>query len=215
LGWKLALAAKGQADSALLATYEAERMPVAHRLLDSTDRAFRLVVSPNWVAGLFRTRILTKIVANAMRLQRAKGIAFGVLSQTGINYPGSPLSRNLDGMNGHAPRGGDRFPWLRVKLRADGPVEDLYGKWDDTKFTLLVFGQPAPSEIKGLAGDLVAIHSIPADSGNEAELTRAGVPLKSFYPLRPDGHVGMCGGTLESGALENYLAQWVRGSSGR
>ena len=45
LAWKLALVANGQADAALLDTYEEERLPVAQRLLNTTDRAFRLVVS--------------------------------------------------------------------------------------------------------------------------------------------------------------------------
>ena len=37
LGWKLALVVSGQADAALLDSYEAERVPVARRLLDTTD----------------------------------------------------------------------------------------------------------------------------------------------------------------------------------
>ncbi len=52
LAWKLALVANGQADAALLDTYEEERLPVARRLLNTTDRAFRLVVSDSRLAGL-------------------------------------------------------------------------------------------------------------------------------------------------------------------
>ncbi len=54
LAWKLALVISKQADAKLLDSYEAERLPVAHRLLATTDRAFRLVVSENWLAGIFR-----------------------------------------------------------------------------------------------------------------------------------------------------------------
>ena len=36
----------------LLATYEAERIPVAEQLLRTTDRAFMLVVKDTWLAGL-------------------------------------------------------------------------------------------------------------------------------------------------------------------
>src|SRR5438876_259055 len=43
LGWKLALVVKGQADATLLDSYELERMPVARRLLATTDRLFRLI----------------------------------------------------------------------------------------------------------------------------------------------------------------------------
>ena len=45
---------------ALLDSYEEERLPVAQRLLETTDRAFRLVVSDSWLAGLLRTKILAQ-----------------------------------------------------------------------------------------------------------------------------------------------------------
>ena len=52
LAWKLALVVDGRADAALLDSYEAERMPVAQRLLETTDRAFSVVVSDNWTRGV-------------------------------------------------------------------------------------------------------------------------------------------------------------------
>src|SRR6266511_5952354 len=70
LAWKLALVVNGHAEAALLDSYEAERIPVAQRLLTTTDRAFVLVVSDSWLAGLFRTRILARIVAFAMTFER-------------------------------------------------------------------------------------------------------------------------------------------------
>src|SRR3954453_5695302 len=76
LGWKLALVTQGRAHPALLDSYEAERIPVARRLLNTTDRAFRLVVSENWLAGLLRTRILARIAAFAMTFERTQRLAF-------------------------------------------------------------------------------------------------------------------------------------------
>src|SRR5262249_49155777 len=49
LAWKLALVVQGGADASLLDSYEAERMPVAERLLQTTDRAFQMVVSDSWL----------------------------------------------------------------------------------------------------------------------------------------------------------------------
>ena len=112
LAWKLALVVKGQAAETLLETYEEERMPVAQRLLNTTDRAFRLVVSDNWLAGLLRTKMLAKIAAFAMSIERIQKIAFRTVSQTGIAYRKSSLSQSLDGLPDGAPRAGDRFPWL-------------------------------------------------------------------------------------------------------
>src|SRR5207244_875365 len=142
LGWKLALVLSGGAGEAVLDTYEDERMPVAQRLLATTDRAFSLVVSDNTLAGFFRTRIVARIMALAMRLDRIRKLVFRTISQIGIRYRSSPLSETLPGLPDAAPRAGDRFPWLRLKLSADGPAEDLFRKLDDTRFNLIVIGQP-------------------------------------------------------------------------
>ena len=96
LAWKLALVVKGEADTALLNSYEEERLPVAQRLLHTTDRAFRLVVSDNWLAGLLRTKILARIAAFAMSFERIQEIAFRTVSQTGIDYRKSALSESLE-----------------------------------------------------------------------------------------------------------------------
>src|SRR5205823_12749806 len=65
-----------------LDSYDAERVPVARRLLDTTDRAFRLVVSDNPLAGLFRTQILARIMAFGMRRKWVQRRAFRIVSQT-------------------------------------------------------------------------------------------------------------------------------------
>ncbi len=206
LAWKLALVVSGKADSALLDTYGSERILVARRLLRTTDRAFTLVVSDNRVAALFRTQIVARIAAFAMGIERVRRLAFLTISQIGIRYPESPLSRTLAGLPQDAPQAGDRFPWLQLKMSAGGPVEDLFRALDDTRFNLLVFGQPAaPGETSGFGG-LLQIHAIPDDPRNSQELARARIPAESFYLLRPDGHVGLAGTRLEPGAVARYLS---------
>ena len=207
LAWKLALVVKGQADAALLDSYEAERIPVAKRLLQTTDRAFVLVVSDSWLAGLFRTRILARIAAFAMTFERAKQLAFRTVSQTGIAYRESPLSKMLPGLPDGAPRAGDRFPWLRLRFQANGPVEDLFQKLDDTRFNLIVTGQLAPSTGAFQPDDLLLTHVIPGDPDNDSELARARISGPAFYLLRPDGHVGLAGTRFDAGAVNAYLAE--------
>jgi len=92
-GPTLALVVEGRADAALLDTYEEERIPVARRLLNSTDRAFRLVVSDSRLAGLLRTVVIARIAAFAMSVKRIQSIAFRTISQTGIQYRESSLSK--------------------------------------------------------------------------------------------------------------------------
>src|SRR5262249_29426094 len=172
LGWKLALVMQGRADPSLLDTYEQERIPVAQQLLRTTDRFFQLLVSESWAAGIFRTKVIARVAAFAMTRAKVRQLAFRTISQIGIRYRESPLSRNLAGVPEGAPRAGDRFPWLQLKLRSDGPVEDLFRALDDTRYNLLVIGQPAPPvDLPGF-GDLVTIHVIPDDEHNARELAR-------------------------------------------
>jgi len=210
LGWKLALVVQGKADAALLDSYEAERIPVARRLLETTDRAFRIVVSDSALAGLLRTQVLARIAAFAMRRERIQRFAFRIVSQTGIQYRDSPLSDATDRLPGAPPRAGDRFPWLRLKLRGDGPIEDLFQSLDDTRFHLFAFGQPASLGTMSALGDLLQVHAIPDDSGNDAELARARIPRPSFYLLRPDGYIGLCGTGIDAAAVSRYIAERLR-----
>jgi 2-polyprenyl-6-methoxyphenol hydroxylase-like FAD-dependent oxidoreductase len=210
LGWKLALVVDGRAREALLDSYEEERLPVARRLLNTTDRAFRLVVSDNPLAGLVRTQILARIAAFAMRRESIQKAAFRVVSQIGIHYRESSLSQSLEGFPKQAPQAGDRFPWLRLQLLPNGPVEDLYERLDDTRLNLLLIEQPSSQSTALDLGDLLHIHTIPVTDINATELARAGIPTPSFYLLRPDGHIGLCGAQLEGGTVERYLAERLR-----
>jgi 2-polyprenyl-6-methoxyphenol hydroxylase-like FAD-dependent oxidoreductase len=210
LAWKLALVVQGRAGAALLDTYEQERIPVAKRLLETTDRAFQLIVADGWLGSLFRTRILANVAARAMKFERVRKFAFRTIAQIGISYPASSLSQALPGLPKDAPTAGDRFPWMRLKLEPNGQTVDLFEYLDDTKFNLLMSGQaPISPDAFDDFSDLLRIHAVAADPANAAELARAKVPQPSFYLLRPDGHVGLCGTRLEVADVKRYLATQV------
>ena len=209
LGWKLALVAAGWADPALLDSYEDERIPIARRLLETTDRGFRLVVSDNPLAGLFRTKVLARIGAVAMRFERVQAAAFRLVSQTAIHYRWSRLSRTVSGFPRHAPQAGDRFPWLRLRFDAGREIRDSFATLDDTRFHLLAFGQPAPVDLHEWEG-LLEIHAVAAGAANDAPLDRARIPRPSMYLLRPDGHVGLCGARLDAAAIAGYARDALR-----
>jgi 2-polyprenyl-6-methoxyphenol hydroxylase-like FAD-dependent oxidoreductase len=206
VAWKLALVVQGRADAAILDSYEAERHPVASRLLESTDRGFQLIVMNNWIAGLFRTRIMTNLAALAMKRPAVRRAAFHALSQIGISYRQSPMSRTLAGVGKHAPQAGDRFPWLHLRFEANGPVEDVFQRLDDTRFNLLIFGQAAPSAESFELGDLLRVHAIQWDGDNAKVLAGVSIGHRAFYLLRPDGHIGLAGIDLDATAVKRWFS---------
>ena len=214
LAWKLALVVSGRAGEALLDSYAAERLPVATRLLETTDRAFALVVSDNWFAGVYRTLFATRVVGLAMRAGKFRQLVFRTISQVGIRYPGSPVSQTLSGIHAGAPRAGDRFPWVHLKFAANGPVEDIFQRLDDTRFHLVVIGQAAPAGGVPALGDLLRVHVVADDAANHRELARARIPRRSFYLLRPDGHVGLAGVKLDPSVVASYVARRLHVGAG-
>ena len=210
LAWKLAFVTAGRANPALLDTYEAERLPVAKNLLRTTDRNFQIVVDNHWIARLLRTHVIGRVVARAMTFETVRQRAFKALSQIGIAYHKSPLSKALGTLPRSAPRPGDRFPWMKLRMKPNGPVEDLFQALDDRQFNLLLIGQPealasAPVDMC----PLVRPHAIPIDAGNAAELARMSVPSPSYFLLRPDGHIAASGGRFDALAVERFLAPWL------
>lgn len=205
LAWKLALVVKNQAKTELIDSYERERLPVAHALLNGTDRAFRLVVSDSWMAGLLRTKILARIAAFAVNRRTMQRRAFRIVSQTGIRYRKSPLSKSLEQLPESAPQAGDRFPWLQLKLSEGGPVEDMFQKACDLRFNLFLTGQSPAGEGWSEFAHLVRTCTIPKDAGNDRELARVQIPARSFYLVRPDGYVGLCGTSFDAASVKSYL----------
>jgi hypothetical protein len=163
-------------------------------------------------------------MALAMGLDRFQRLAFRTISQTGIRYPKSPLAETVGNLAETAPRAGDRFPWLRLKLQSpcsrlappqrlggsNDPVEDLFQKLDDRRFNLIVFGQVLPPGELLELGDLLRIHAVPSDPANDRELARAQIPQPSFYLLRPDGYIGLAGTHLDAAALTRYVSERLR-----
>jgi hypothetical protein len=96
-----------------------------------------------------------------------------------------------------------------LRLSGDGRAEDLFTRLDDTRFNLIVIGQPVPAALPDLQGLLVT-HHVPEDPVNDAELRRAGVPKPSFYLLRPDCHIGLAGARLDISTLTQYVAERLK-----
>jgi hypothetical protein len=204
LAWKLAAVVAGEAAEALLDTYEAERMPVAHELLRTTDRAFRVVISDGWGAAILRTRLIARLAALAMSVPTARKLLFRTLSQIGIHYRDSPLSQQTGELPTHAPRAGDRFPWMKLQL--DGKAQDLFEFLDDLHFHLLLIGQP-PADFDSVGlGTRLRIHRVDRSGPNREVLRDHGIDAPVAYLLRPDGHVALAGAALTAADVGTWFA---------
>ncbi len=90
-------------------------------------------------------------------------------------------------------------------MSPNGPVEDMFERLDDTRFNLLVIGQPFKGTLG--PGNLVRTHVIRDDPVNQRELARVHIAGPAFYLLRPDGHVGLAGTRLDVSAVTRYLTE--------
>lgn len=209
LAWKLSLVTSGQAEPALLDTYRLEREPVADRLLRTTDRAFSFLISDQWLAERFRTRILPRALRFVMGRTLGRELAFRVISQIGIRYPSSPLSRSAGDVGGQGVSAGDRFPWMRMRWSPGGPIEDVFSKLDDTRFNLILIGQQEATEVGEGFVNLVNVLIVPDTPENRSELERRRIAIPSFHMLRPDGHVGLVGGRFDAKACQDYMREAI------
>ncbi|MFE2015213.1 FAD-dependent monooxygenase [Streptomyces sp. NPDC059491] len=174
LGWKLQQVLAGAADS-LLDSYEAERRPVAARVLGRSTELYE---------GLRRPR--------PGRLTRGHDE-----HQLDISYFGGPLAP-ADTPRTAALRCGDRAP--DAPLPQPTPTaQRLFDLYRGPHFTALAFGDRAATATGRLpwpaAGAPLRRHTVlnrttPRTPEEEALLTAYGITEDTVLLVRPDGHVG-------------------------
>jgi 2-polyprenyl-6-methoxyphenol hydroxylase-like FAD-dependent oxidoreductase len=235
LGWKLALAARGQAAPGLLDTYQAERHPIARGVLRGTHLSTQLILAQNPFMRAVRERAVPVIV-NIPPIRRR---ILAAVSQLTINYRGSSLSVDADDraasrgwlrLTARVLRAGDRVPDAAlIDIRSSQPVMlfDLVSQG----WTLLLFaGNDAMPEsidvlgriarqIQDTVGDAVRSYFVldaPAidDTAVTALLDPARQVSRVFAAgkglvalVRPDGYLGYRGRLDQRGELASYLAR--------
>lgn len=104
LAWKLALVIKGQADPQLLNSYEAERRPVAHDVLASSDKLTTMATLKSspliWLRNWFLKHIASHRTIQKKFANQITGL--------GVNYPQSSLSKDFN--NSRSLKAGMRAP---------------------------------------------------------------------------------------------------------
>jgi hypothetical protein len=192
LAWKLAAVLGERAPESILDSYEPERIAFARRLVRTTDRAFSLVTSPTWSARFFRLEVFPRLVTLLFPLRAMRRLLFRTVSQTAVNYRGSPLSEGRAG----AVHGGDRLPW--VPLAED---VDNFASLASLGWQVHVYGEPSP-DIESLCRERgLPLHAFLWGQAPHA----SGLERDAVYLVRPDGYVGLAKPRREAAALGAYL----------
>lgn len=185
LGWKLARVAKGLSPETLLDTYQAERHPVAARVLRNTI-AQGVLRYPGE-----RTAVLGEFVSELLAMEEPRKRFAAMMSGLDIRYGSG---------EGH-PLLGRRMPDLDI-VTSEGPTR-VFMLLREARPVLLGFSEP-------LAPGKWADRVKPAEATFEGvcELPVIGaVDLPAAILIRPDGHVAWVGGG-DCAGLADVLTAW-------
>jgi 2-polyprenyl-6-methoxyphenol hydroxylase-like FAD-dependent oxidoreductase len=188
LAWKLAAVLQGRAETALLDTYEPERIGFARRLVATTDRAFTAVTSTGPIARRVRLDLAPRLLPLLFNSRFFRRLMFRTVSQIAINYRGSSLSEGRAGR----VAGGDRLPWIPA---------DNFSPLASLAWQVHVYGAADAGLRETCRRRELALHTFPWDSA----AARAGLRRDALYLVRPDGHVGLADAEASPARLERYL----------
>jgi 2-polyprenyl-6-methoxyphenol hydroxylase-like FAD-dependent oxidoreductase len=215
LAWKLAMVLKGYSSESLLQTYQKERQPIARNMIKSTDHLFRMVTSNSKLDKKIRLRLaplLFKILFPVIERQKTVSrYLFNGISEIGINYRDSPLSKK--GSRGlfryNAPWPGDRLPYFLFKIREN--EVNLQDMVKGPLFHLLIFSRNSiPEQFLSYARQYsgwLNTQYIPLDPGTKPLYIRLGIGKTGFYLVRPDMYIAFRSKKLVTKKLEKYLKQ--------
>jgi 2-polyprenyl-6-methoxyphenol hydroxylase-like FAD-dependent oxidoreductase len=187
LGWKLAQVVQGTSPDSLLDTYQAERHPVAARVLQLTLAQAALT------RGDDRTKALHTRVSELLALEEPRKRYAGMMSALDLHYdlgPGHPLL-------------GRRMPDL--DLVTTGGPRRVFTLLHTARPVLLDLGAPCTLDLTPWAG---RVQRLDARYTGAWELPVLGaVPVPSAVLIRPDGHVAWVSDGSGAG-LHDALTTW-------
>jgi 2-polyprenyl-6-methoxyphenol hydroxylase-like FAD-dependent oxidoreductase len=187
LGWKLAQVVKGGSPESLLDTYQAERHPVAARVLRTTMAQVALMRVDDRIEALRDT------VSELLSMDEPRRRFAAMMSGLDIHY---------DLGEGH-PLLGRRMPDLDL-VTADGPLR-VFTLLHNARPVLLNLGEPGDFEITPWAE---RVQLVDARYEGTWELPALGaVTAPTAVLIRPDGYVAWAGDLTQMG-LADALTTW-------
>jgi 2-polyprenyl-6-methoxyphenol hydroxylase-like FAD-dependent oxidoreductase len=205
LAWKLALVVNKQADKGLLNSYNEERLPVAKRLVKTTDRAFSIVTSDNWFLKILRLNIVPPILSRVLSIKRFGQFAYRTVSQIGIEYSKSLLSYSE---SNNLLQAGHLVPFVNINSK----VIDEHLKFNG--FTIFLFDITLTDEQRGEIQNLFLVKShfinIKREEINENAFKKFKVTTSALFLIRPDNYIGFASENIPIENLKKYLRERLR-----
>lgn len=198
LGWKLAAVIQAEAPASLLDTYVHERMAVARRLVDTTDRLFSFVTAGGDAADFARLHLAPVVASAVYQVGPLRERLFRIISQTAIHYRDSLLSASGQG----DLHGGDRLPWV-------GPGElDNHVPLGRPDWHVQVTGHGSDALRKWCRDHRMALRTLAFTDAH----ARAGFLHDTLYLVRPDGYLALATPDRGPEAIAAYFKQrgWNR-----
>ena len=191
LAWKLAWVLQGRADVSILESYEPERIAFAQRLVKTTDQAFTAVTSSRPLARFVRLNLVPALAPLLFPFPPMARLLFRTVSQTNVNYRGSPLSEGRAG----SVHGGDRLPWVKI-----GDI-DNFAPLKSLDWQVHVYGEAANGLQKICSDRVLPLHPFPWCP----EMASAGFLRNAAYLVRPDGYIARAEPASRAGRIADYL----------
>jgi 2-polyprenyl-6-methoxyphenol hydroxylase-like FAD-dependent oxidoreductase len=188
LGWKLGLVLAGNATSALLNTYEEERLPIASWLLDITSERLAAVL-------------------DAIKEQGGgvDAVASPELTQLMLRYPWSRLSRRtaspLIGL-----RPGDRAPDAPLRDAVTGSPIRLFDLFRGPHFTLLGLGERCAPVLSEVDTGIISRYLVgPGGLVDDDRHVAHAYGTDAVILIRPDGYIGLVADPTELRSVAEYF----------
>ncbi|MBA3648271.1 MAG: FAD-dependent monooxygenase [Chitinophagales bacterium] len=217
LAWKLAFILRQKGKGNLLDSYEEERLPFAKRLVKTTDRAFGITVSNNPFLKIMRMKVAPRMLALILKLNFFSGFIFKNLSQIGIRYEQSLLSRNASygSFKSNAPKPGERLPYIKFE-DASAKLLNLQKKVNGLSLHLFIFSTNDPQSDEKLLADIakkyesvITTEVIYRISGTKNLYTSLGISKTGCYLVRPDLYIAYRSNGLNANHLKDYLSTFL------
>ncbi len=214
LAWKLAGVINQKLQPSILNSYAEERMPVAKKLLQTTDRFFNLINSQNSFKRFFRNHIFPKLIQFLWKKESFREFSFRTISQLGIDYRNSKINLNLS--KAENIKAGDRLPFIKIFDEKKKQETDLHAWCSKPGFTFIALGKLKENDLFNLARWITQTYPqqlnffyLPFSAKNKAvfDYFELKEDQHKAVIVRPDMYIGYLNDTIHVDLIDQYLEQ--------